>query len=427
MTDSPFPHDRLTTRDHRPAAAVPPVGLPYFLPGCLNGLRAGLLSVAGLLAVLLTALFDYATGPELSVNIFYLIPVAACAWWGGFSHGTLLALAGAVAWCFVDALENPMLAAPVGLWNGVVRFGTLVITSSLVARLHVGILRERLLARTDPLTGAANGRTFYEAVAIESERASRTGRPLTLAYLDLDNFKQINDRLGHAAGDAALVDMVRLARPGLRSADVLARLGGDEFAILLPETNAEGAVTLLSRVQGMLVKEMARAGRPVTVSIGAVTFAKPLWDVDLMVQQVDGLMYAAKRRGKNRIEHATVHNIHDLQTGDGAQLERRATARTLCNYSARVRHEGATGAAEVFATVHDLSAEGVALRLSQQFLEGSVLIVEPLAYQAKTLLARVVRVAAEDGSWLHGCVLSTHLSADELASWVTGQSEETCA
>src|SRR5207253_5185332 len=114
---------------------------------------------------------DYGTGPYLSFGIFYLIPVAACAWYGGFPHGTLMALAAAVAWNTVDALENPLIPASIGLWNGVSRFATLALASSLVARLHSGILRERLLARTDALTGAANARTFYEAVAAEAGRA----------------------------------------------------------------------------------------------------------------------------------------------------------------------------------------------------------------------------------------------------------------
>src|SRR5947209_3726117 len=84
------------------------------------------------------------------------------------------------------------------------------------------------IAPTDALTGAANGRTFYECVTVEVGRARRLTRPLTLAYLDLDNFKQLNDRLGHAAGDQALMHFVQVVRQNLRNADVLARLGGDE-------------------------------------------------------------------------------------------------------------------------------------------------------------------------------------------------------
>ncbi len=420
MTYPTLSKDRLHSRDDLPLAPSATASLPLF-PGYFNRVGAGLLTVGGLLAVALTALVDYATGPELSLSIFYLIPVAACAWWGGFAHGILLALAGAVAWHVVDSLENPLLPVSIGLWNSVVRFGTLVFISSLVARLHIGIRRERFLARTDPLTGAANGRTFYEAVALEAKRAARTGRPLTLAYFDLDNFKQLNDQLGHAAGDAALIDLVRVIGAALRTVDVLARLGGDEFAVLFPETDGLGALALLTRVQGVLAYEMARSGRPITVSIGAVTFLKPLWDVDLMVQQVDWLMYAAKRRGKNRVEHTTVHNVHDLQAGQPPRVERRVTARALCNHAARVRREG-DAAEELFASIHDLSPDGVSLRLSRRFAEDTVLIVEPLAYQATTLLAHVVRVKEEEeeGSWLHGCAISTQLSPEELDRWVAG-------
>jgi diguanylate cyclase (GGDEF)-like protein len=375
--------------------------------------------------VVTIALLDYGTGPALSLSIFYLIPVAACAWWGGFSHGTLLSLAAALAWAFVDALENPAIPPGIGLWNGIARFGTLLITSSLVSRLHLGMRRERFLARTDPLTGAANGRTFYEALAVESARALRSGAPLTLAYIDLDNFKQLNDRLGHAAGDAALVDLVRAVQPTLRGSDMLARLGGDEFALLLPETNGTGAVAMLTRLQGVLAFEMARGGRPVTASIGAVTFVEPAWDVDQMIHQVDALMYAAKRRGKDRIEHTTVRSTGNARTGEPLRFERRATARTVGQPSVRVRPEGEGHREELYATVHDLSPDGVGLRMDRRFAEGTILIVEPLARQAKTLLVRVVRSSGEeDGPWLHGCELPTRLSAEELDSWMNGPAEE---
>ena len=220
--------------------------------GFMSDLRGTLMLAGALLLVGLIALFDYATGPFLTFGIFYLIPVALCAWWSRFAHGIIIALAGAVAWHFVDYIENPTIPVVASIWNGIVRFGTLVLTSSLVARLHVSILREHLLARTDPLTGAANGRTFYETAAVEAERAGRSAHPLTLAYFDLDNFKQLNDRFGHFTGDAALVQVVKTIQSHLRSSDLLARLGGDEFALLLPETEADGALALLQRMQTML-------------------------------------------------------------------------------------------------------------------------------------------------------------------------------
>src|SRR5205823_5590777 len=90
------------------------------------------------------------------------------------------------------------------LWKGLLRFGFFAVVSSMLCRLRDSMLRERAMARTDPLTGAANGRTFYERVSLERERTLRSRRPLTLAYLDLDDFKRVNDQFGHAAGDEVL-------------------------------------------------------------------------------------------------------------------------------------------------------------------------------------------------------------------------------
>jgi len=388
-----------------------------------DGLLGGLLVLGGLLLVALIALLDYATGPNLSLSIFYLIPVAACAWWGGFPHGILLSLAGAVAWHTIDHVENPIIPPVAEVWNGVVRFGTLALVSSLVCRLHAGVLREHLLARTDALTGAANGRTFYEAAAAEAERARRSSRPLTLAYLDLDNFKQLNDRLGHAAGDAALMQVVRAIHPNLRTYDVLARLGGDEFALLLPETDGEGATALLARFQQLLLEDMTRQGWPVTLSVGAITFLRPSGDVDLMIRQVDALMYSAKRKGKGRVEHAVLEDACALGDEAVRRVERRATARVLCDHRARVRREGEGENQEEFAMLCDISTRGIGLNLDMALPLGTLLLVECLLPGAATLLARVVRVAPADGKWKHGCELSTRLDAEELCRWVGGDVE----
>jgi diguanylate cyclase (GGDEF)-like protein len=383
----------------------------------LAGARGALLTLAGLVFVGLIAFLDHGTESHLSLSILYLLPVAGCAWCGGFSPGVLVSLAGSTAWHMVDLLENPAIPPTFRVWNGIIRFGTMVLISSLVSRLHGSMLRERFLARTDPLTGAANGRTLYETAAVEAERARRASRPLTLAYFDLDNFKQLNDQFGHAVGDEALRCFVQTLQIHLRHADLLARLGGDEFALLLPETGAEGAVALLSRLQEYLAREMERKGWPVTLSVGAVTFLRPLADVDLMIQRIDALMYSAKRKGKGRIEHAVVENRPEDAKDGKSGRERRATARALSNRTARIRREGQESELEEFAAIRDVSMSGIGLHLDRRLPDDTVLMIEPLAPEARTLLARVLHTTPEEGGWRHGCELSTRLSAEELCFW----------
>jgi diguanylate cyclase (GGDEF)-like protein len=412
----------------RHAMLMVPAVAPHVAPlGVrLEGPRGVLLVIGSFLLIVLIALVDCVTGPDLSFTFFYLIPVIACAWWGGFAQGILLALAALVAWHLVDSLENPLLAPSILLWNGVVRFGTFVLTTSLVSRLHAGILCEQRLARTDPLTGAANGRTFYQAAATEVERARRAERPLTLAYLDLDNFKQLNDEFGHATGDAALLHVVHSIRLSLRAADLLARLGGDEFALLLPETDAEGAASLLVRLQEILVLEMASKSWPVTLSIGAITFLRPSWGVDVMIQEVDSLMYTAKRNGKGRVEHAVVRDGDVPRAQEKRRLEKRATARVLCQRLARIRMQGEEDAGEEFATVSDLCDTGVGLYLDRRYPAETVLIVESLSAGAQVLLARVIHVSPDKRGWLHGCELTTRLGDGDLRGWVGESLEDVC-
>jgi diguanylate cyclase (GGDEF)-like protein len=406
-------------RIRRPALTVrPDDAVPKLAAAPRQWLRAHLALAASCLLVVVIALFDRWSGPYLDFGIFYLLPVMICAWWYNFPAALLVALSGTIAWNLVEASKQPQLPEVCSLWNGITRFGTLTLVASLVARLNAGILRERRLARTDPLTGAANGRTFYEQTEDEAKRSCRTARPLTLVYIDLDNFKQLNDRLGHTAGDEALVHVACVIHANLRQSDLLARLGGDEFALLLPETGPEAAVAQLARLQGVLAQEMVRKGWPLSLSVGAVTFTRPDCGVDRMIQQVDGLMYVAKKKGKGRIEH---HVVKSDSSSDGTnnklKPDRRVTARMLCNSSARIRCELEGEHREKFAIVRDISAGGVGLQLEERLPKDTVVVVEPLSAGANTLLARIVRAERHDGRWLHGCVLSVRLSPEEIAAW----------
>lgn len=400
--ESPPPQSAAGSVVSPTAASGPETVFPERAFSCLP---PTLLLFAGCLLTGAIAFLDDLAGPQVSLGLFYLLPVGACAWWGGSPHGILMALAATFAWYAVDLLEQHTSVPAIDVWNGIVRFSTLVVVSSLMARVKAGVLRERRLARTDPLTGAANNRAFYAATSAEADRSYRTGRPLTLAYLDLDNFKHLNDRFGHAAGDAALLNVVRAIRLNLRASDILARLGGDEFALLLPESDVTGVVQVLERLREEVGREMTNRGWPVTLSIGALTFLRPMWDVDLMIQQVDALMYQAKKKGKARVEHAVVGDPAD----SGPTGERRSSQRLLCKRSARVWQEG-NGDAEKMATIHDVSIQGISLCLPERIAHDSLLVVEPLSAGVLALFAKVEHSAWEDGSWRHGCRLLTPLS-----------------
>jgi diguanylate cyclase (GGDEF)-like protein len=182
-----------------------------------------------------------------------------------------------------------------------VQGASFAIVGLLVAGLRRGLAREQALSRQDPLSGLSNGRAFFEEGARLLELCRRSARPITLAYLDLDNFKQVNDDRGHAAGDDMLRAFADQIRTSVRASDIPARLGGDEFALLLPELGAEEAQLALSRLHAALQQCLSTVHPGVSVSIGAATFLVIPDDLEAMVRSADALMYAAKRSGKNQL------------------------------------------------------------------------------------------------------------------------------
>ena len=132
-------------------------------------------------------------------------------------------------------------------------------------------------------------------------RLREPGKALTVAYVDADDFKGINDRYGHAYGDEVLRSIANTLKQNLRETDSISRVGGDEFVILLPETDAEQAHAVLSKLQSVMAASMARFETKISVSVGAVVFDEPPLDVDALTKASDAAMYRAKANGKNGI------------------------------------------------------------------------------------------------------------------------------
>jgi diguanylate cyclase (GGDEF)-like protein len=263
-------------------------------------------AVGLVLCVLGLGLMDYLSGFEISFALFYVPPVLAAAWLVGPRLATPLSLLAAVAWQMANFLAGERLSHGwIYAWNGATRLGFFLVCGFLLSRLRSSLKREQGLSRTDALTGLANTRAFREVAAAELLRAGRYGHTVTLVALDLDDFKIVNDRLGHEAGDAALRVVAEEMLRGTRRTDCAARIGGDEFAILLPETNAEVARAVIGRLHTALQSSMASRGWPIGFSIGIVTLSTPSEPLQEVLRVADEALYSAKSAGKNRIEHVT--------------------------------------------------------------------------------------------------------------------------
>lgn len=165
----------------------------------------------------------------------------------------------------------------------------------------------RQMAEHDHLTGCFNRRRLDEAMNTELARSARSGHPLSLAMLDLDHFKAVNDRHGHAVGDAMLAHVTDTIRRQLREPDVFARIGGEEFALLLPDTGEYNAAVLLDRIRRKVEETPLEHGEttiPITVSAG-IAAARPELEPTAWMREADAALYAAKHCGRNRIIRAS--------------------------------------------------------------------------------------------------------------------------
>jgi diguanylate cyclase (GGDEF)-like protein len=263
----------------------------------------------GFAIIVALGFLDYLTGYEFAFSLFYLIPIVLITWFTGQRLGIVASLISTVVWIISDvAAESPSFSSLIYVWNTVMGLGFFIIVTLLLSTLRRELEREKKMARTDHLTGAINSRVFCELLQTEINRSERYKTPFTIAYIDLDNFKTINDEFGHATGDRVLCFVVDQVRNNLRKTDVTARLGGDEFTLLLPETKQESAQAVLSKLQRDILDGMQQNNWPVTLSIGVLTCLDAPHTADEAIKIVDDLMYSVKRDSKNGIKYATYTN-----------------------------------------------------------------------------------------------------------------------
>jgi diguanylate cyclase (GGDEF)-like protein len=279
------------------------------------------------LAIAVVGWLDSRVGPRLSFSLFYLVPVVAAGWFLGLRTAIAAAMAAGLAWLLADLRWRTGGEAIEIAWNATVRLATFTgfgwITARLRAenerlltaneRLRVLAEREAIHARSDALTGLPNWHGFNEHLEREIARSRRRQEPLAIAYVDLDNFKSINDTRGHDEGNTALRLVADAVRGSVRATDVAARTGGDEFVVLLPAADSGAALTVAERIVAEVHQVGTRyPGCNLGASVGVACASVAPKVGDPLLRAADAAMYEAKHTGKGRVV------VVEAEPGDGA-------------------------------------------------------------------------------------------------------------
>jgi len=273
--------------------------MPRFFPKNLFRLKRRDAMLLGTALFVVIAVLDWATGNAISLSAFYMFPILLVAWNCGRGWGLVFA-AAAVATVVLqgsplESLRNKPIHVYLAYASVLLVYVIAVVLTAMLRKLYN---QERLTARIDALTGARNRKGFQEALANEIARHERRGTTFCLAYIDCDNFKQVNDNHGHAEGDKVLKAIAEVAIDTLRRSDTVGRIGGDEFAVILPETGRTEALFVVDKLQHKLraVTRVRQWG--VSFSIGVAVFDKSPGAAIAAMEFADRLMYTAKRSSK---------------------------------------------------------------------------------------------------------------------------------
>ncbi len=273
--------------------------------GPLGGIGNAAFTALSLLFILFIGVGDYFTGLEVDFTVFYTVPIALATWRLGLGGGFGIAVLCKVSQYSAKALGGQVYGDPwARFWNAALHLVFFLAIVVVFHLLKLAYRREQAFGREDLLTGLPNSRAFAETADRELRRARRTGDPVSLLYLDCDDFKAINDRYGHSAGDALLCFVGGILKVQVRETDTPARIGGDEFAVLLPGADAVATREVAERLRAALEAPATQGERGLKASMGAATFLTPPDSVDALLRAGDTLMYEAKAAGKANIRTA---------------------------------------------------------------------------------------------------------------------------
>lgn len=241
------------------------------------------------------------TGAEFAFASIAILPVLVIAWSFGRAEGLLFAALAALLLTAGEITSGYEFSAQWIPWvNGLTRMLTFGVMAVLMAQVRVQLQREHESASHDVLTGLLNRRAFLQEGTVEVERSKRYRHPMAVVFLDLDDFKQLNDTRGHAAGDAALREAATGLRAALRGGDLVAKLGGDEFAVIVPEASLHAAERVSEKISESLARALEKYP-PVKASIGIAWFSAVDRPFTEMLRLADNLMYEVKEQRKGTV------------------------------------------------------------------------------------------------------------------------------
>lgn len=272
-----------------------------------------------ILACLVTLSVDWLTGGDFRVTLGFIVPIVTVLTWVGHAR-----IAAVVATTLImgDTAISAVVGSPtwMSLWWGFASSLVLLGSGILLIRSFRNVMLDlQDQAQHDSLTGLLNTHSFQLAADIERTRAVRSGEPITVAFLDLDNFKQVNDIHGHVAGDAVLRAFAECIAESVRPYDIVGRVGGDEFTLVLPNTDQFAAAGVVERIRHRVI---ARSDVPaITTTMGLVTFTFPPATVQDMIRAADELMYEAKRHHSGGITLGRVSDGNEADRDVGPIIE----------------------------------------------------------------------------------------------------------
>ena len=252
--------------------------------------------------IALITLLDYkVAGTYYSLDVLYCLPVIQAARIGVFrtmrrsdtQTSTIVGVISAIAWSVAEAAviwpHYPLDAFLVNIF-------TRSVTFTVLGRIVGKLWKEREYSRKDALTELANRLELTERFEAEQVRSERSSRPYSLLFIDIDQFKMLNDKHGHYVGDVALKAVATILRDNSRNVDTAARIGGDEFVLLFPETNEYICGLLVKRVKQASEKKFQDEGWAISLSIGHVTVIGRERGFDEILHEADEKMYSNKKQ-----------------------------------------------------------------------------------------------------------------------------------